>query len=66
MRKIVFISILLCGLQLAVIAEPVRGWLEWRGPNQNGTSPETGLPERLKLAERMSCGRIRSAVVALR
>lgn len=28
-------------------ASPLRavdGWLEWRGPNQNGTSDETGLP----------------------
>lgn len=23
----------------------VTGWLHWRGPNQNGTSPETGLPD---------------------
>jgi outer membrane protein assembly factor BamB len=26
-------------------AGPVRGWLQWRGPRQNGTSAETGLPE---------------------
>ncbi|MCW8133922.1 MAG: PQQ-binding-like beta-propeller repeat protein, partial [Planctomycetota bacterium] len=25
-------------------AEPIRGWLEWRGPQQNGTSLETNLP----------------------
>lgn len=23
----------------------VEGWLSWRGPNQNGTSPEKGLPD---------------------
>ncbi len=26
---------------------PVTGWLAWRGPSQNGTSPETGLPEKV-------------------
>lgn len=26
-------------------AANVDGWLHWRGPNQNGTSDETGLPE---------------------
>jgi len=25
----------------------VDGWLHWRGPNQNGTSEETGLPETI-------------------
>src|SRR4051794_14971364 len=41
-----------CGLLLAgtsllstALAAPVQGWLSWRGPQQNGTSPETGLPE---------------------
>ena len=24
----------------------VTGWLAWRGPSQNGTSPETGLPDK--------------------
>ena len=28
-------------------AEGVAGWINWRGPNQNGTSPETGLPEKV-------------------
>lgn len=32
-----------CGTQLAR-AEPVQGWLHWRGPQQNSTSRETGLP----------------------
>lgn len=26
-------------------AAPVRGWLDWRGPQQNGTSLEKGLPD---------------------
>ncbi|MHB8521619.1 MAG: outer membrane protein assembly factor BamB family protein [Limisphaerales bacterium] len=26
-------------------AAPVRGWLNWRGPQQNGMSLETGLPD---------------------
>ncbi len=30
-----------------VAAEPVRGWLAWRGPEQCGVSRETGLPERI-------------------
>src|SRR5918993_6097793 len=24
-----------------------QGWFNWRGPNQDGTSPETGLPEKV-------------------
>jgi outer membrane protein assembly factor BamB len=28
-----------------VHAAPVTGWLNWRGPQQNGTSLETGLPD---------------------
>lgn len=27
----------------------LKGWLNWRGPNQNGTSPETGVPDQLSL-----------------
>ena len=29
------------------IAAPVSGWLDWRGPHQNSTSPEKGLPARI-------------------
>src|SRR5688572_5256187 len=25
----------------------VAGWISWRGPAQNGTSPETGLPDKI-------------------
>src|SRR6202158_4799928 len=27
---------------------PVRGWLNWRGPQQNGTSLEKNLPDKLE------------------
>ncbi len=26
--------------------DPIAGWLHWRGPDQNGTSPERDLPDR--------------------
>lgn len=29
----------------------VRGWLSWRGPNQNGTSTEKGLPDKIAVKE---------------
>lgn len=32
-------------------AAPARGWLNWRGPQQNGTSLETGLPDKLDAAK---------------
>ncbi len=31
----------------ATHAAPARGWLSWRGPNQNGTSLEKNLPDRI-------------------
>jgi len=34
---------LISGLQ----AETVHGWLNWRGPDQNGASRETGLPDKI-------------------
>ena len=34
------------GLSLAS-AGVARGWLAWRGPQQNGTSAETGLPDKV-------------------
>jgi outer membrane protein assembly factor BamB len=45
---------LLCGLLLlaplapapAQDTKPVRGWLSWRGPQQDGTSLEKGLPDK--------------------
>jgi hypothetical protein len=29
----------------------VNGWLNWRGPSQNGTSPEKNLPGKLDVKE---------------
>lgn len=31
----------------AASAAGTAGWLNWRGPDQNGTSPETGLPDKV-------------------
>src|SRR5262245_16264121 len=28
-----------------------QGWFNWRGPAQNGTSPETGLPDKVDAAK---------------
>ncbi|MBI3417493.1 MAG: PQQ-binding-like beta-propeller repeat protein [Verrucomicrobia bacterium] len=33
----------------AAQAAPVEGWLSWRGPDQNGTSREKGLPEKIEV-----------------
>jgi len=35
------------GLFTPVSAAPVHGWLSWRGPNQNGTSQEKNLPDKI-------------------
>jgi len=32
-------------------AAPVRGWLSWRGPQQNGSSLEKNLPDKLAVKE---------------
>ena len=34
-------------LGLTAQSEPVTGWLAWRGPDQNGMSRETGLPDKV-------------------
>jgi outer membrane protein assembly factor BamB len=48
------LALALCGITAATAAGPapagrtasrVTGWLNWRGPQQNGTSTETGLPD---------------------
>jgi outer membrane protein assembly factor BamB len=31
---------------------PVHGWLNWRGPQQDGTSLETGLPDQWRVPQR--------------
>src|SRR5438094_697296 len=38
-------------LSYAVAAAPARGWLSWRGPQQNGTSLEKNLPESVDPAK---------------
>ena len=35
----------------ATQAASVKGWLNWRGPNQNGTSLEKNLPSYLKIGD---------------
>lgn len=42
---------LTAGLAVASTILPAQatGWLSWRGPNQNGTSVETGLPTSLEI-----------------
>ncbi|MDB6018767.1 MAG: hypothetical protein JWR19_3256 [Pedosphaera sp.] len=40
-------GLLLTGEPAAIQAAPVQGWLNWRGPQQNGTSLETGLPDKI-------------------
>ncbi len=35
----------------AASSAPVRGWLAWRGPEQNGTSREKGLPDTVALKD---------------
>src|ERR1051326_1581822 len=32
-------------------AEPAHGWLDWRGPQQNGMSLEKNLPDRIAVKE---------------
>jgi outer membrane protein assembly factor BamB len=34
-------------LSFASAEDVARGWLAWRGPQQNGTSAETGLPDKV-------------------
>ena len=35
----------------ASVGGPVQGWLSWRGPNQNGTSSEKSLPDRMDVQQ---------------
>ena len=44
LRSIVFLLLIWPTLPIFAGA-PVDGWLEWRGPRQNGTSAELGLPD---------------------
>lgn len=49
--SVVGVLTLVAACQFAAVsashAAPVQGWLAWRGPNQNGTSNEKGLPDRI-------------------
>src|SRR5579872_4250840 len=43
---VVTLTLLLAGAMVAgPVSADVRGWLDWRGPFQNGTSLEKGLPD---------------------
>jgi outer membrane protein assembly factor BamB len=35
-------------MPIAASAAPARGWLSWRGPQQNGASFEKGLPDKIE------------------
>src|ERR1035441_7592790 len=43
------LGLFLCNLEAAPAA--ASGWLNWRGPNQNGTSAEKNLPDTLDAAK---------------
>ena len=53
-------SVVLCVAALLPASAPARaavdGWLHWRGPDQNGTSSERGLPDRLRPASASAGG----------
>src|SRR3954447_21944871 len=43
-----FLTSTLAGYSLAALpASSVHGWLNWRGPEQDGMSRETGLPDKI-------------------
>ncbi len=46
MKIFLFLATLVAASSI-VRAAPVEGWLSWRGPNQNGTSNEKGLPTKI-------------------
>ena len=41
---LIYASVVVCS---DVDAAPIRGWLNWRGPQQNGFSAETNLPDKV-------------------
>ena len=50
MKLLLSRSVLIAALLATPAVSPaaaVRGWLSWRGPNQNGTSAEKGLPDKI-------------------
>ena len=44
-------GLLLASQPITSPAAAVQGWLSWRGPNQNGTSAEKGLPDKIDVKE---------------
>ncbi|MGV3771750.1 MAG: PQQ-binding-like beta-propeller repeat protein [Verrucomicrobiales bacterium] len=46
-----FLFTALLSFQALTTAAPASGWLNWRGPQQNGTSMEKGLPNQIKTEE---------------
>src|SRR5262245_21445401 len=50
-RRAVAVGIFGSTLFHAVAAAPLEGWLNWRGPEQNGVSRETGLPDKVDPAQ---------------
>ncbi|MEK7780273.1 MAG: PQQ-binding-like beta-propeller repeat protein [Verrucomicrobiota bacterium] len=49
MKNLFAVSVASCLVLSAALASaaPVTGWLSWRGPDQNGMSRETGLPDKV-------------------
>ena len=47
MRMRIALGIFAGMLAGACIGAPVHGWLNWRGPEQNGTSTEKNLPDKI-------------------
>ena len=54
MKRLLLSAVGACGLFLLsreLPAAPARGWLSWRGPQQNGVSLEKGLPDTLAVKD---------------
>ena len=49
MQRIKFLPALICLLCSGAFADPVNGWLSWRGPLQTGVSLEKGVPTQFAL-----------------
>lgn len=51
MKKISLAAVVAACLTPGLEAQGTTGWLDWRGPNQNGTSVETGLPDTISVED---------------
>ena len=49
--RVLALGLCLTSLGFSSATAAVRGWLSWRGPQQNGTSEEKGLPDKLAVKE---------------